>query len=60
MNHPDRLVELIERRMAGHTYNKTEEEKANELFDYQPRTDFDPNKLTEIMSDVSFIPHSQA
>jgi hypothetical protein len=36
-HHPDRLVEQIERKMAGASYNKTEEEKAMELFDYQPK-----------------------
>lgn len=35
--HPDTLVEQIERRMAGAAYNKTEEEKVAELFDYEPK-----------------------
>ena len=57
---PDRLIELIERRMAGSTYNKTEEEKANELFDYQPRADPDAKKPAEVPMAVSFVSRVQA
>lgn len=56
-----KLVEQIEKKMAGPSYNKTEEEKANELFDYEPKSDaIITNKPYEGQEDISFMSHQDA